>query len=125
MRGRGLQEDKVPSNDVRAQAAVWVARLHDEQRAPDLEAELHAWLAQSGEHRRAFDRLTQAWERAGQIGMRARGSISDIHGRRRSRFVPWAAGLAAVLVLAVAAALYYYHDNALVTVIGQRQVRQL
>jgi transmembrane sensor len=124
-RTRQLLDDPVPSNEVRAKAATWIARLHDEQRGPGLEAELRAWLGESEEHRRAFNRMTQVWERAGKIRMRAPDDISAIRKARRARFAPWAATLAATLVLMVIAAVYYWRDNALVTGVGQRQVRLL
>jgi transmembrane sensor len=122
---RQTREDLVPSNEVRAEAAAWAARLHDEQRSPYLEEEFQAWLGASEEHRRAFSRMTYAWERAGQIRMRARGDISETREGRRLRFVPWAATLAAAVVLVVIAAVIYWRDNALVTGIGQQQVRVL
>jgi transmembrane sensor len=122
---RQLQEDPVPSSEVRAKAAAWIARLHDEQRGRDLEAEFHAWLGESEQHRRAFNRMTQVWERAGEIRMRARSNISDTRNERRSRFTPWATASAATVVLAIFAAVHYWRDSALVTGVGQQQVRLL
>jgi transmembrane sensor len=122
---RPLQEDPVPSDEVRAQAAAWVAQLHDEQRSPDVDARVRAWLGESEHHRRAFDRMTSAWELAGKIRMRAHGDASTIRTGRRSRFVPWAAATAATLVLAVMATAYFWRDNVVVTAVGQRQVRLL
>jgi transmembrane sensor len=119
---RQLEDDSVPSNEARAEAAAWIARLHDEQRGPELEAKLHAWLGESEDHRRAFNRMTQVWERAGQIRLRARDGVSAVP---RSRFSPWAGALAATLVLVVITAVYYWRDNALVTGVGQQQVRLL
>jgi transmembrane sensor len=122
---RQPQERPVPSDKVRAEAAAWVAQLHDEQRNPDLEARVHAWLGESEDHRRAFNRMTHVWERTGEIRMRASADTSAARTERRSRFTPWAATLAATLVLAVVAALYFWHDNAVVTRVGQQQVRLL
>jgi transmembrane sensor len=123
---RQSQEEAVPSEEVRAQAAAWIAQLHDEQRSPNLEARVHAWLGESENHRRAFDRMTLVWERTGQIRLRARGDTSAIRSGRRARFPPWAAALAASLLLVVvAAAVYHWRDNALVTGIGQQDVRLL
>jgi len=123
---RQPREDAVPSEDVRAEAAAWLAQLHDEQRSPDLEARVHAWLAKSENHRRAFDRMTLVWERTGQIRLRACGDTFAMRSRRRARFTPWAAALAACLLLTVvAAAVYHWRDNTLMTGIGQRDVRLL
>src|ERR1700716_142092 len=108
---RPIQEDPVPSDEVRAKAAEWVAQLHDEQRSPDVDAGVRAWLSESEHHRRAFDRMTRAWELAGKNQMRALGDGSTIRKGRRSRFIPWAAAIAATLVLAVVAAAYLWRDN--------------
>jgi transmembrane sensor len=120
-----IQDDLVPSDELRVEAAAWIARLRDEQRGPGLEAEFDAWLEKSAEHRRAFKRMTQVWERAGNIRMRARTEVADVHKERRSRFIPWGATLAATLVLVAITAVYYWRDNAFATGVGQRQVRVL
>jgi transmembrane sensor len=125
MSGTRQLEDPVPSDDVRAEAAAWIARLHDEERGPDLEAELHVWLRENQAHRRAFNRMTRAWERAGAIQMRASGGNSDTRQGRPSRVSPWAATLAATLVAAVIITAYYWRDNALITGVGQQQARLL
>lgn len=120
------QEKAVPSEKVRAEAAAWIAQLHDEQRSPNLEARVHAWLAESESHRRAFDRLTLVWERTGQIGLRARGDTLVMRSGRRARFKAWTAALAASLLLTVvAAAVYHWSNNALVTGVGQMDMRLL
>jgi transmembrane sensor len=126
MNGTGdPQEEPVPSEEVRAKAAAWVAQLHDQQRSADLDARVRAWLGESEDHRRAFTRMTQAWERAGGIRMRARRDTLATGRGGHSRFNPWAATAAATLVLAVTAAVYYWRDTAVVTGVGQQQVRLL
>jgi transmembrane sensor len=124
-RARGSPEEPLPSKKACAQAAAWIAKLHDEQRGSDLEARIRAWLAKSEDHRRAFSRLTSVWERTGEIRMRARGDTSAMRTGLRWRFNPWAVTLAATLVLAVSAFVYYRRESAIVTGIGQRQVRLL
>jgi transmembrane sensor len=118
---RQPQKEPVPSEEVRAEAAAWVAQLHDEQRSPHLEARVHAWLGESEDHRRAFNRMTHAWERSGLIQMRARGDACAT----RPRVTPRAITLAATLVLAGIAVVYFWRDNAVVTGVGQQQVRLL
>jgi transmembrane sensor len=123
---RQPQEKPAPSEVVRAEAAAWIAQLHDEQRAPDLEARVHAWLGKSEDHRRAFNRMMHVWERTGEIQMRARrDTIAPSRTRRRWRFNPWTATVAATLVLAGSFAVYYWRDNSVVTGVGQQQVRLL
>ena len=114
--------DSVVSEEARFEAAAWIVRLRDERRGPEVEAELREWLAESGEHQRAFNRMTKVWQQAGKIRMRAQTDVSTPKGR--SRFTPWAAALAAALVLAVISSIYW-RDNALTTAVGQQQVRVL
>jgi transmembrane sensor len=122
---RQPQEEPVPSEEVRAEAAAWIAQLHDEQRSPNLEARVHAWLGESEDHRRAFNRMTHVWERSGLIQMRARGDVCAIRTGPRSRVTPGVVTLAATLVCAGIAVVYFWRDNAVVTGIGQQQVRLL
>jgi transmembrane sensor len=118
-------DDPIPSTEVRAEAAAWIARLRDERRGRDLEAEFQEWLCDSDEHRRAFNRMTHVWEQAGKIRMRAPDDVWATRRVRRSRFSPWTATLAATLVLVVITAVYYWRDNALVTAVGQQEIRVL
>ena len=118
------QNDPVLSDGARVEAAAWIARLRDERRGPDVETDFQEWLRGNDEHRRAFNRMTQVWEQAGKIQMRAPAGLSATR-RRRSRFSPWAATLAATLVLVVLTAVFYWRDNALITAVGQQQVRVL
>ncbi len=126
MKGIGQpREEPVPSEEARAEAAAWIAQLHDERRSPDLEARVHAWLGESEDHRRAFNRMTYVWERTGQIQMRARGRTSATMMARRPRITPSTVTLAAALTLAGIILAYYWRNNAVVTAVGQRQVRLL
>jgi transmembrane sensor len=123
---RQPQEESIPPEGVRAEAAAWVARLHDEQRTPDLDAQVRAWLGESEAHRRAFARMTQAWDRAGEIRLRAHRDAAPTSPRARARVLPWAAtAAAAALVLSVGAITYFWSDNAVVTGIGQQRIRVL
>jgi transmembrane sensor len=115
------QQEETPSARVRAEAAAWVAQIHGEEQSPEGEARLRAWLGESDEHRRAFERLTRAWEQAGKIRLRASQDAVAIEPRRRSRFVPWAAA-AAMLVLALGVAVYRLRVDAMVTEVGQQRV---
>jgi transmembrane sensor len=116
-------DDAIPSDDVRAEAAAWIARLRDERRG-SVEAQFRAWLDENEEHRRAFDRLTQVWEQAGKIRMRA-GDVSVVRTRQSSRFNRWAPSLAAILILIAVGAVYYWRDGMVETGVGQRQIRLL
>jgi len=123
-RSRQGPDNPVPTTEVRTEAAVWFARLRDEQRGLELEALFRNWLDESEAHRHAFARMTQVWERAGEIQMPARADVST-NRKERPRFSPWAATLAATLILFVVSAVYYWRDKALVTAVGQQQVQVL
>jgi transmembrane sensor len=122
---RQLHNGPVPSARVLAAAATWVARLHDERRSPALDARFRTWLDEGEEHRRAFARLTQAWEQAGMIRLRAQRNAPAVRPRGASRIVLWATAVATTLVLAATAGIYYWNDNAVTTRIGQQEVRLL
>jgi ferric-dicitrate binding protein FerR (iron transport regulator) len=47
---------------VRAEAAVWLALLHSDQRSEDTERDFRAWLAGDALHAAAFERMTNTWE---------------------------------------------------------------
>ena len=117
------QNDSVMSEEVRVEAATWIARLRDE-RGPDVEAELQQWLGESAEHQRAFKRMTQVWEQAGNIRMRARADASATH-RPRSRFSPWAATAAAAVLAVITITTIYWRENVFTTAIGQQRIRVL
>jgi len=117
--------DPVPSTAVRAEAAAWMARLRDEQRGPDLEAQFRGWLDESEEHRRAFARMTHVWEKAANIRMRARDDLFAVRKERGSRFNRWAASLAASLILVAVGAVYYWRDGVFETGVGQEKTRLL
>lgn len=50
---------------VRAEAAVWLALLHSDQRSEETERNFRAWLAGDTLHAEAFERMTNTWEATG------------------------------------------------------------
>jgi transmembrane sensor len=124
-RSRQEPDGPIPSNELRAEAATWIARLRDEQRDPGVEAQFRAWLDEGEEHRRAFARMSQVWEEAGNIRMRARGANSAVRQKPGSRFNRRAPSLAAALILVVAGAVYYWRDGVFETGVGQEKSRLL
>jgi transmembrane sensor len=56
-------KSKVPLPEgIRAEAAVWLARLHSDVRTESTESGFRRWLAADAAHREAFERLTNTWE---------------------------------------------------------------
>jgi transmembrane sensor len=118
------QSDSVMSEEVRVEAATWIARLRDEQRGPDVETDLRKWLGESDEHRHAFDRMTRVWEVAGNIRMRAHADVSAVRAGR-SRFSPWAAAVVSATLAMAVITTVYWRDDAFTTAVGQQRVREL
>jgi len=69
--------------------------------------------------------MTHVWERSGLIQMRARSDASATRTQPRPRVTSRAVTLAATLVVAGIVAVYFWRDNAVVTGVGQQQVRLL
>jgi transmembrane sensor len=85
---------------VRAEAAVWVARLHCDARTEQTEAGFRRWLAEKPCHRPAFERMTNTWEAT--AGLR-RVLASDRRRSQKSWNVFSHKALAAAATLAVCA----------------------
>jgi transmembrane sensor len=56
-----------PSGAARAEAAVWLARLHADDAGPADEAGFRDWLAEHPDNARAFEAATQAWNAVGGL----------------------------------------------------------
>jgi len=57
----------MPSQEVRAEAAAWVARLHADDRDAADEAAFRAWLAASPDHGIAFEAVDRTWSDVGGL----------------------------------------------------------
>ena len=72
-------ERKAPlPESVRAEAAVWIARLHCDARTEHMEAGFRTWLAEEPTHRAAFERMTNTWDATAGI------ERASLRRRRRS-----------------------------------------
>src|SRR5688572_8970261 len=67
--------DEVPEL-VEAEAAAWVARLHNAERTTEDETSFQRWLTDSPVHKAAFEGMSDAWEAAGRLQ-------SDVLSRQR------------------------------------------
>jgi transmembrane sensor len=88
---------------IRAEAAVWLARLHSDERSEEMERNFRAWLAGNAQRAAAFERMTNTWEATGALRTRP-AVVTPESANKPRREIPWAAAaqaLAAVLVLAV------------------------
>jgi transmembrane sensor len=89
--------------EVAAEAAVWITRLHGGQRTPQMEQECLAWQARSAAHRRAFERCTDTWQDAARLTLTDYAAATAARelpsSRRAARSLPWRSSLAVALVL--------------------------
>lgn len=58
--------------EIRAEAAVWLARIRSDQVDDTDIANFHTWLAEDIRHQQVFDAVTSVWEAVGGVG-----SLSD------------------------------------------------
>lgn len=112
----------LPSPEIRAEAAAWVARLHAEDRDVADEAAFRAWLGASPAHALAFEAVDRIWSdvgglkdlRTGRVPMRRPAAVL---GRRALM-----AG-AGLLVVTGGSALFWRSANAKVyeTDVGEQK----
>jgi transmembrane sensor len=57
-------------DEIRAEAAAWLARLHADDRSAGDEEAFRTWLADSPAHAQAFEAVDQAWSLAGGLSRR-------------------------------------------------------
>ena len=106
----------------RAEASVWIVRLHGAHRTPELEAGFRRWLAANPDNAAEFERVTAVWEAAPHasiVGLpRVVHKESASPNQRR-----WA--IAATLLLVVAAGIFLDYrlrsDPEYVTAIGEQR----
>lgn len=114
-----------PSSSARAEAAVWVARLHGASRTRALEAGWRKWMEANPAHARAFEIATEAWEIAGgvrwQPASRAADPFQD--APRRQSFRRTYFSIAAALLVAIAAGWLYWlnRESPIATAVGEQR----
>jgi transmembrane sensor len=110
------------SPELKAEAAAWVARLHGSGRTSALQAALRAWIAADPSHARALELATEAWEIGGSIPATAVPRISPVRWRTlRIGLAKPALGVATVLVLVGAAAIFALRDRPISTETGEQR----
>jgi len=63
----GSDTGRIPDPETRAEAAIWVARLHSDTRTAQDDAAFRAWLQEKPDNAHVFDRMTATWDMAGAI----------------------------------------------------------
>jgi len=114
------QEELIPPERL-AEAGVWIARLHGDERDRELEDAVRQWLQASPLNARAFELATEVWDDAANLRRLVPLSVSRPAPRRHI-----SVALAATLIMALAAvailALYLYPDGVRTGVGEQRML---
>lgn len=116
----GMKAHDSPSAAARADAAVWVARLHGPNRTKEVEAGLHRWLADDPQHPIAFEMMTETWEKSARLRRRPIEKVASWEAVGfRLRFSYAASAIAATALVAVIGTLFYLHTDVITTGIGE------
>jgi transmembrane sensor len=117
------------AQDIKEQAAQWLARSVSEQWSAQDQAELDAWLAQATAHKLAYWRLDAGWRRSERLA--ALRSPAPPEGMRRntiwSTVLRAAAGIASAVIIGVLGFQYFHKPEmrAITTPIGGHKVLTL
>lgn len=114
-----------PSRAVRAEAALWLARLRSPERNADAEQGFRLWLDARPEHASAFELATELWERSAAVRRHPHEQAMSWVGpgyRGGRRMLAAAAVLAAI---AVGATAWYLQRDVVTTSIGEQRTLTL
>ena len=127
------KSDLPPARSVRAEAAVWLSRLHSDERTEQTERAFRRWLAASAAHRTAFEQMTGVWECTESLHrmpsvevFQARAQAREFGHALRRTLVASAVTLA-LCALLTAGALYLVRwradarSDVFVTTVGERR----
>ncbi len=110
------------SRAARAEAAVWITRLHGSQRSPDVEAGFRAWLAADPENARQFERVTQVWDSVGAVAGSGLPRVVRWLKPARNRFLMRAAAVLIVCVVVAFSGYWLSRDPSYSTGIGDQRI---
>jgi transmembrane sensor len=106
----------------RAEASVWIVRLHGAHRTPELEAGFRRWLAANPDNAAEFERVTAVWESAPHASI---AGLPRVVHREPASPKPRRWAVAATLLLLVAAGVFLDYrlerDPEYVTAIGEQR----
>jgi transmembrane sensor len=112
-----LDPSAMPTAELIAEAAAWVAILHGPRRTAASELGFSQWLGRSAAHARAFEEATDIWQDASNLP-RPR-SLRD--SQRRPR-IAWYAVATAIVAVVALATLYAIRDSQFSTGIGEQRL---
>lgn len=112
------------TQDIAAEAAVWLARLHGPGRSRSMEQECLAWQARSAAHRLAFERCTDTWQAVADITLSSYATVANAERRRGTgRLSGWRWKLPAFAVsAALVLMLVRMGDDTYTSQIGEQRI---
>jgi transmembrane sensor len=127
--------------ELRAEAAVWLARLHGPGRCASLDADFRAWLQADSAHAHAFEDISNIWDAIGQVDAGGlprlaprRTAFADSDGPADGGILTparilrpafgWAA-IAAISMIALALAWTALRTDEYVTAVGEQRIVKL
>ena len=126
MSGRGTTAIPRPgsADDVRAQAAEWLARRVSDDWSEVQQRELDMWLEDSASHRVAFLRVQGAWSHTHRLAaLRKPMSQEPLSANRRAFFMIRAAAVVALVAVGIGTTLYLQRpqERVFATALGERE----
>jgi transmembrane sensor len=125
MRAPSVGQSQSAARRARAEAAAWLAKLHGNQRSPEMEAGWRQWVSENSDHATAWELATDSWGEAGDApSVLPRTPLSE------SRPVRWTWSLRPIAIVAtclvVASLLLLYTGRRSVTTsIGEQRTLTL
>ncbi len=118
--------DKEIPRLIRAEAALWVTRLHGPHRDSTLESGFRRWLADDPRHAAAFELATDAWQRSGNLAMSQPMRSGHLAPRfPRLKFASAVLASTAITCVVVLAALHFLRDGTFATGPGEQRILTL
>lgn len=108
--------------DIAAEAAVWLARLHGPGNSRAMQRACLAWQARSAAHRLAFERCTDTWQDVAGLQRDPIPAVPSEGRRQRSGGRRLALAVAALGCVSVGAVLLLWPTDTYSTGIGERRV---
>lgn len=100
-------DQAAPSETIREQAAVWLARWKAHGMPDDERRRLDAWLDADARHRREFESMRALWDAVGDLADRPAAQAERRPSAARNTS-PWHPALASAFVLVVAFGLVWF-----------------
>jgi transmembrane sensor len=112
---------KPDPQDIEAEAAAWIARLHGSERTADDDRSFQRWICADPLHKTAYEGMIDAWDAAGHVksDVLTRHRLSPRDGRS-NWFGAGAVAVAAAVALVVLGTLFV-RDHTLSTQVGERR----